>query len=114
MSEIVSEVDHGTRMVAGVEVRVTQLVWRDAGTSYEVHRADTGVDLTEADLTEAECFDQMPTDEQIAALLPPPATWFTCPGCGTVCNDGEGDLYVDHVRDCDLVDGAANPLPAQQ
>ena len=64
MSEIVSEVDHGTRMVAGVEVRVTQLVWRDAGTSYEVHRADTGVDLTEADLTEAECFDQMPTDEE--------------------------------------------------
>ena len=109
MSEIVSEVDHGTRMVAGVEVRVTQLVWRDGGTSYEVHRADTGVDLTEA-----ECFDQMPTDEQIAALLPPPATWFACPGCGTVFNDGEGDLYVDHVRDCDLVDGAGNPLPAQQ
>ena len=109
MSEIVSEVDHGTRMVAGVEVRVTQLVWRDAGTSYEVHRVDTGVDLTEA-----ECFDQMPTDEQIAALLPPPATWFACSGCGTVFNDGEGDLYVDHVRDCDLVDGAANPLPAQQ
>ena len=109
MSEIVSEVDHGTRMVAGVEVRVTQLVWRGGGTSYEVHRVDTGVDLTEA-----ECFDQMPTDEQIAAPRPPPATWFACPGCGTVFNDGEGDLYVDHVRDCDLVDGAGNPLPAQQ
>ena len=93
----------------GVEVRVTQLVWRDGGTSYEVHRADTGVDLTEA-----ECFDQMPTDEQIAALLPPPAQWFACPGYGPVFNDDEGDLYVDHVRDCDLVDGAGNPLPAQQ
>jgi len=105
------EVDRGTRVVEGVEVRVTELVWSDGGTSFEVHRVDTGEDLTEA-----ECFDQLPTDDQIAALLVPraPVDWFACPGCGAVFTDDDGDLYVDHVRDCDLVDGAGNPLPAQQ
>ena len=29
---------------------------------------------------------------------------------GTVFTTDQGDLYVDHVRDCDLVDGAGNPL----
>jgi hypothetical protein len=109
LSKIIGEVDHGTRVVAGVQVRVTELVWSHGGTSFEVHEVDTGTDLTEA-----ECFDHMPTDEQIAALLPAPAGWFACRGCGAVFSDDQGDLYVDHVRDCDRVDGAGNPLPAQQ
>jgi len=107
LSKIIREVDHGIRVVVGVQVRVCELVWSDAGTSFEVHRVDTG-----ADLTEAQCFDDMPTDDQIAALLPP-VGWFACPGCGAVFSDDDGDLYVDHVRDCDRVDGAGNPLPTQ-
>ena len=108
MSKIIREVGHGIRVVAGVQVRVTELVWSDAGTSFEVHRVDT-----DTDLTEVECFDNLPTDEQIAALLPPPAGWFACPGCGAVFSDDDGDLYVDHVRYCDRVDAAGNPLPTQ-
>ncbi len=87
---------------------MTELVWSDAGTSFEVHRVDTGTDLTEA-----ECFDDMPTDDQIAALLAPPVGWFACPGCGAVFSDTEGDMYIDHVRDCNQVDGAGFPLPTQ-
>jgi hypothetical protein len=108
LSKIIREVDHGIRVVAGVQVRMTEVVWSDAGTSFEVHRVDTGTDLTED-----ECFDEMPTDDQIAALLAPPAGWFAGPGCGAVFSDEEGGLYVDHVRDCDRVDAAGNPLPTQ-
>jgi hypothetical protein len=45
-------------------VRITELLWPDGGQSFEVHRVDT-----DTDLTEHECFDAMPTDEQIAILL---------------------------------------------
>jgi len=82
LSKIIREVDHGIRVVAGVQVRVSELVCSDAGTSFEVHRVDTGTDLTEA-----QCFDDMPTDDQIAALLAPPAGWLACPGCGAVFSE---------------------------
>lgn len=64
MGHIIDEVEHGTRTVNGVEASVRELVWNDLGRSFEVHRVDTGEDLTEDG-----CFDTVPTDEQIADLL---------------------------------------------
>ncbi|MBI1758145.1 MAG: hypothetical protein HYR62_02805 [Actinobacteria bacterium] len=64
MHEPLHRIDHGTRTIDGVPVRVTELVWPDGGRSVEVHRTDTAVDLT-AD----GCFDTPPTDTQIRALL---------------------------------------------
>jgi hypothetical protein len=58
------EVDRGRRVVAGVPVRVTELVWPDEGRSFQVYLVDGDVDLTENG-----CFDTMPTDAQITALL---------------------------------------------
>ncbi len=66
MSAAAREIDRGRRLVAGVPVRITELLWPDGGQSFEVHRVDTD---TDTDLTGHECFDAMPTDEQIAILL---------------------------------------------
>jgi hypothetical protein len=108
MNKIVKTVDRGLRVVADVEVQVTELLWTDGGHSFEVHRVDTGEDVTEDG-----CFDDPPTDEQIKDLLDPPIDWWTCRGCGTSIDASQPDLVVDHVRDCDLVDGAGNPVPAK-
>jgi len=107
MGRIINEVDHGSRIVAGVGVRVRELVWDDDGRSFEVHRVDTGDDLTTD-----ECFDTMPTDAQIAVRLAHrQPDWWICRGCGTRFDARtDGDLIVDHVRGCDLVDGAGNPI----
>lgn len=62
MSTAPREVDHGTRTVDGIHVRVTELVWADARRSFEVHFGDI-------DLTENACLDGQPTDAQIRDLL---------------------------------------------
>jgi hypothetical protein len=105
MSKIIKQIVRGTRVVAKVEVRITELMWDDGGRSFEVHRVDT-----DEDLTEDECFDAPPTDEQIQNLLDQQPDWWLCPGCGTRIDDSQADLIVDHVRDCDRVDGAGNPV----
>ena len=107
VGHIIDEVEHGLRTVAGVEVSVRELVWDDLGRSFEVHRVDTGDDLTEDG-----CFDTLPTDEQITDLLAlRQPDWWICPGCGTRIDARTGaDLIVDHVRHCDLVAGAGNPI----
>jgi hypothetical protein len=107
MGNIINDVEHGTRTVAGIDVAVRELVWDDLGRSFEVHRVDTGEDLTEDG-----CFDTMPTDEQIATLLDlRRPDWWIGRGCGTRIDARIGpNLIVDHVRDCDLVDGAGNPI----
>lgn len=64
MARIIRTTEHTPRTVAGVDVAVTELVWDDNGRSFEVHRLDDGTDLTEA-----ECFDDHPTDTEITALL---------------------------------------------
>jgi hypothetical protein len=64
VGRIIDHIEHGTRTVAGVQVTVRELVWTDLGRSFEVHRSDTGDDLTEDG-----CFDIMPTDDQIVVLL---------------------------------------------
>lgn len=64
-------------------------MWTDGGRSFEVVTAG-GMDLTEDG-----CFDTMPTDEQIAALLPEP--WF-CPKCGAGYSQGDPDLIVEHYQ----------------
>jgi hypothetical protein len=107
MGKIIHEVDRGTRLVADVDVRVTELVWDDGARSFEVHRVDTGDDLTED-----ECFDTTPTDEQIAIRLDrhKRIEWWTCRGCGTRVDATQADPVVDHVKVCDPVDGAGNPI----
>lgn len=37
-----------------------------------------------------------------------------CRGCGAPFVAGEEDLIVEHVRDCDYVDGAGNPVSGDQ
>lgn len=103
-SRIVGDSDWGTRVVDGVEVRVTELVWSCGGRSFEVHTTSDG-----RDLTEDECFAAFPTDAQLAALLPRREVW-SCEGCGTTIDASQADLVVDHVRDCDLVDGSGQRI----
>jgi hypothetical protein len=47
MDRIVNEIDHGVRTVATLPVTVSELVWHSGGRSFEVHRDDTGEDLTD-------------------------------------------------------------------
>ncbi|ROO52763.1 hypothetical protein EDC02_7704 [Micromonospora sp. Llam0] len=105
MSRIVREIDRGTRTVDGVQAQITEVVWADEGRNFEVHRTDIGDDLTENG-----CFDTLPTDAQITALLRAGRNLWSCPGCGTSIDASHSDLIVDHVRDCDLVNGAGQPL----
>ncbi|MEU1811063.1 hypothetical protein [Micromonospora aurantiaca (nom. illeg.)] len=107
MSRIVREIDRGTRTVDGIQVQITEVVWADEARSFEVHRTDTGDDLTENG-----CFDTWPTDAQITTLLRAGQDLWSCPGCGTSIDASQADLIIDHVRDCDLVDGAGRPLRA--
>lgn len=104
MSRIVREIDRGTRTVDGVQVYITEVVWADEARSFEVHRTDGN------DLTEDGCFDAWPSDAQITALLRTERDLWSCPGCGTSIDASQADLIVDHVRDCDLVDGAGQPV----
>ena len=60
----VRSLDCGMYTVNDTVVQITELVWADGGRSFEVWRVSD-----EADLTSNECFDEFPTDEQIAAVL---------------------------------------------
>ena len=53
----------------------------------------------------------MPTDEQITQRLTRrQPDWWSCRGCGARFDARtDTDLIVDHVRGCDLVDGAGQP-----
>ncbi|MEU1761255.1 hypothetical protein [Micromonospora sp. NPDC005652] len=73
---VVKEIDHGTRVVSGVEVRIEEERWRSGGSSFSVYRVDNGADLTQS--VYGQCFDGPPTDDEIAGLL---ASW----------NDGDYD-----------------------
>jgi hypothetical protein len=53
------------RVVEGVDVWINRQTWTDGGFTYQVFRASDGADLTAANV-----FATLPTDEQIAALLP--------------------------------------------
>ncbi len=82
--KVILERDHGVRTVNGTEVRISELVWRSGGSSWQVHRVWDDVDLTEA-----ESFDSEPTDDDIAALLCPhenqvitDRSQFRCADCG--------------------------------
>jgi len=56
--------DRGKRTVNGVEVQITELIWPDGGRSFELVRV-----ADETDLTPNECFDNLPSDGQIATAL---------------------------------------------
>lgn len=64
-TRIVDEVDHGRRVVDGVPVRVTEIVWNGGGRSFDVCTDDGRQVL----LTEDESLDALPDDEEIAVLL---------------------------------------------
>jgi hypothetical protein len=108
MGKIIREIDRGTRVVGDSEVRITELIWNDGGRSFEVHDTGAGDDLTTNG-----CFDEIPTDAQLHALLnqQAPRTW-TCPGCDRRINESDADMIIDHVRGCDHVDGAGHALRA--
>lgn len=104
MSTIVRRIDRGVRTIDTSHITITELVWADGGRSFEAHLADG------TDLTEDGCFDEYPTDAQLRELLlGRPGCW-TCPGCRRHIDDTQADLIVDHVRDCDLVDGAGHSI----
>ncbi|MCX5070802.1 hypothetical protein OOJ91_33700 [Micromonospora lupini] len=110
-------VDHGHRTVAGVEVLIEEERWRYGGSSFSVCRASDRFDLTQE--VHGQCFDGPPTDEEIQGLLnelsededdaPGKVVW-SCDGCGDIFREGEEDQAVDHVKDCDLVDGTGHAL----
>jgi hypothetical protein len=58
------ECQYDERLVSGVLVRVTELVWADEHRSYQVHLVNGATDLTENG-----CFDNPPTDTLIKDLL---------------------------------------------
>ena len=64
-SHVIRTIDHGTRTVNGVEVRIEELWWNDsAGVSFDVYRTDNGECLTND-----ESFDEMPGDDAIADAI---------------------------------------------
>ncbi len=106
-----------TREVKGRSVIIMRLVWPDGDIGYDVYEAVNGK-LT-ACLTDEESLDAIPTDEEIAALLPQTgALDEACAefeGDGDYCircgwhNEGHGDmpccadwcgLHVDHDGPC--------------
>jgi hypothetical protein len=67
-TKVTETIDHGTRVVDGTEVSISELVWNGhAGSSFEVERASNGQTLTMD-----EAFDTMPDDDQIRYLLTAP------------------------------------------
>lgn len=75
---VAEEIDHGTRTVAGVEVRVEEERWRYGGSSFSVYRVSDGLDLTQA--VHGQCLDNPPTDDEIADLLTAYADGYRDPG----------------------------------
>ena len=104
MSTIIRRIDRGVRRLDTTRVAITELLWDDGGHSFEARLAD-GTDLT-AD----GCFDEAPTDQQLLHLLHTRPGHWSCPGCHRSIDETHADMITDHVRDCDLVNGAGHPL----
>lgn len=104
MSRIHRRTNRGIRTIDTHQITITELVWTDGGRSFEAHLADG------TDLTEDGCFDEHPTDAQLRDLLHQRPGCWTCPGCRRHIDDTQADMIVDHIRDCDLVDGAGHPI----
>lgn len=52
---------------------------------------------------------RMATDPALSFAASADAPW-TCPGCHRRIDETQADMIIDHVRDCDLVDGAGHPI----
>ncbi len=113
--------------VRGRTFEVERIAWHGtSGLSFDVTDVETEQCLT------AESFDDRPGFEEIEELLDQlrddldnecldpffngvedtlrkivgyTPKW-SCPGCNTQINESDADIIVDHVRDCDLVDGS--------
>lgn len=101
-TRIIRRIHRGVRTIDTTPVTITELVWDDGERSFEAHLPDG------TDLTEDGCFDEAPTDPELHGLLHTRAGYWTCPGCRRRIDDTQADMIVDHVRDCDLVDGAGH------
>lgn len=90
---VVRAVERGTRTVDGAQVCVTELVWSDAGRSFQVRRADTAAHIGGS-------FDSWPSDAQIARALHDTAQRWSCLGCRATVEASQPDLIDDHLIDC--------------
>jgi hypothetical protein len=104
VSTVIRRIDRGVRYLGTTPVAITELAWDDGGHSFEAHLADG------TDLTEDGCFDEAPTDQQLLHLLHTRSGLWSCPGCHRSIDETQADMITDHVRDCDLVDGAGHRL----
>jgi hypothetical protein len=94
MSHILRSVPRGARVIDGITLQITELIWTDEGRSFEVHRLDTGEDLTVDGY-----FDLFPTDAQLADLLDDTRGLWRCV-CGQRLPATDRALIDDHLRDC--------------
>lgn len=101
-SKVIKEFDY-QQTVNGIPVLLRELIWSDGGRSWEVFRLGKEEGKEDEELTIDSCFDQRPSEEMIAFLLAPSPRW-TCPGCGK-SYDNPGSDVVDHVNNCEWVDG---------
>jgi hypothetical protein len=94
MSRIVHTVPRGTRVIDGIALQITELIWSDQGRSFEVYRLDTGQDLTVDG-----CFDQQPTNAELLDVLDESRGLWRC-ACGQPITATDAELIDDHLRDC--------------
>jgi hypothetical protein len=105
--------DRGLRTVEGTTVRIVSQV-EDGETAWAVFGSEMDF-ATEENGPIGECWflgDEPPTDAEVAELLradQPGDVIHVCM-CGMVFREGEEDMLVDHVKNCDLVDGAGQPI----
>jgi hypothetical protein len=94
MSHVLRTVPRGARVIDGVTLQITELIWTDEGRSFAVHRLDSGDDLTVDGW-----FDLFPTDVQLADLLDDARDLWRCV-CGHRFATTDHALIDDHLRDC--------------
>jgi hypothetical protein len=102
MARVIREIDRGTRTIDNVLVTVTELIWDDAGRSFDAHLASDGTLLTEL-----ESFDNTPDDAALLDLLDEHRGLWRCPGCHATVAAGDHDLVADHLRDCTPAEAGA-------
>ncbi len=95
MKHTARRIGRGARTVDGITVTITELIWPNMGRRFQVHRADTGTDLTmDGHL------DGKPGDDDIRELIAEASNLWRCPGCGTAVDVDDHDLKADHMLGC--------------
>lgn len=90
------------RTVAGVTVRITEVVWSDGMRSWEVSHKASGKSLTRPGDFEVE---EEPTDDDIIEMLAETVGHWICVGCGqTYHQSTQTDCILEHMGECDLLE----------